>query len=351
MLIGRRPFIMGFTAAFFAPVAFGRSSAPAQSTRFEWAMISVGNNMPAIDVDDKYNAILAELHLRQPASEIARRLKLAPAELRIRLDALVREGLARADGRGGYLPTALVITLDDAARHLRADPAVVSETVDIITRALPDVRRRYARLPGFRHVSFGRASLLVLSDALLDNWQINRVEDEFLRVPRPQRAGGRYYYAVFERRAGDPVESLGIYGNHTEDLGGVSLNLYGNQRYDGLPNLITLSADDFSRRFGFPAGIKAKDARRELVRDLERQWREPNRALSPVRVGGLHELGLVDARGRVIVPVLSAKDESGLSGMAAAFAPALIATLERHRSVLDAQYRASPYAAKWAFLR
>jgi hypothetical protein len=137
---------------------------------------------------------------------------------------------------------------------------------------------------------------------------------------------------------------LGIYGNHNESLGDFSINLYGNQRYNGPPNLVTLTGVDFVRRFGFRPGTKAKAARRALVLDLVRLWREPASPIEPVRLRGLRELGLVDPGGRPTLPILSAIDERKLSEMAAAFAPAMLAILERHRRSLDARYRASPYA-------
>jgi hypothetical protein len=64
----------------------------------------------------------------------------------------------------------MVITLADAARYLTPSSLLVEEAVAAIVAVLPDVRRRYDKLPGFAHVPFARASLMILSNALLDNW-------------------------------------------------------------------------------------------------------------------------------------------------------------------------------------
>lgn len=343
MQLTRRSLIAG-TLVISTTRAFADSPSAASAIRYQSAMISIGENMPAIKEDETYYALLASLHLRTSRREVEHQLKLSSAQMQTRLDALVQEGLARTDGRGSFWPTAPVITLVDAHRYFRADPTMVRRTVDAITLNVSELQRHFADLPGFAHISFEAVTLLLLSDVLLDNWQIDRVETGFLKAPRPQRAGGRYYYVVFEQVVGDPVEPLGIYGNHSQDAGGIGINLYGNQRYNGPSNLITLSGEDFVRDFDFPVGTKGSVARAELAQNLVGLWRNSDRAVSPKRLEGLRKLGLVDEQGRTAVPVLSKTDDAGLSGMAAAFAPSLLAILEQSRPTLVSQYQASPYA-------
>lgn len=321
-------------------------AAPTPDAGFEGKQISAGENRPALPMSGANNALLAYYHLRLSPDQIARKLKLPATEVERRTNALVREGLARRPSDGRIRPTALVVTRAEQPRFLYAQPGVVRATVDAIGAILPDVRRSYADLPGFAHVPFSDASLLVLSDALLDNWQINRVEERYLKVPRPQRGGGRYYYAVFEVRPGDPVEFFGIYGNHGQGAGDATLSLYGNQRYSGPTNLVTLAPGDLTGRFGFPPGTRVQAAQKELVGDLLRRWRDPSAPVNDARAAGLRSFGLLTADGRTAIPVLGSADDAGLDAMAAAFAPALLATLERHRPTLEAQYRSSPYAAE-----
>lgn len=321
-------------------------AAPTPELRFRGAQISAGDDGPRLSMGGANDALLAFHHLRLPPDQIARKLKLPATEVERRTDALVREGLARRFSDGRVRPTALVVTRAEQPRFLYAQPGVVRATVDAIGAMLPEVRRRYAALPGFAHVPFSSASLLVLSNALLDNWQINRVEERYLKVPRPQRGGGRYYYAVFEVRPGDPVEAFGIYGNHGQGAGDATLSLYGNQRYSGPTNLVTLEPGDLTRRFGFPPGTRVQAARTELVGDLLRRWRDPSASVPEARTAGLRALGLLAADGRTAIPVLGSADDAGLDAMAAAFAPSLLAVLERHRPALETQYRTSPYAAE-----
>lgn len=321
-------------------------AAPSLSTSFEGGQISAGENRPGLPMGSTNDALLAFYHLRLPPDQIAGKLKLPSAEVERRTNALVQEGLARRLPNGQAHPTALVVTRAEQPRFLYAQHSVVRAAADAIGTILPAVRRRYATLPGFAHVPFADASLLVLSDGLLDNWQINRVEEGYLKVLRPQRGGGRYYYAVFETRPGDPVESFGIYGNHGQGVGDTTLSLYGNQRYSGPTNLVTLEPGDLTSRFGFPPGTVVQAAQKELVADLLQRWRDPSAPVNKARAAGLRSLGLLAANGRTAIPVLGPADDAGLDAMAAAFAPSLLAILEKHRSALEAQYRNSPYAAE-----
>jgi hypothetical protein len=311
---------------------------------YDWAMISSDDNRPRLAIDDTYNLILAKLHLGSSPAEFAGQLQLSPADLQHRLDALVAEGLAVRDGSGRYRPAVPVITARDVRTSLRVDPAIVRTTADAIARELPRLKRDYAALPGFGNVPFGRASLLILSDVLLDNWQIDRVESNFIHAARPQRAGGRYYFSVRERRKGDPVEAFGVYGNHGQSFGNIGVNLYGNERYSGPPNLVTISGPALIDSFGFAPGTGQNAARSELAQDLVQLWRDATIQMPSQRIAGLRSLGLLDGRGRTAIPVLSQTDQSGLDHMAADFAPELLGILGKYRRRLEAQYRSSVYA-------
>lgn len=346
MLLSRRQIIASAGSATLlgcAPMQLG--APPIEGRRFEGAQISAGANRPGLPMRDGYDTLLAHLFLRIPAEQSARLLGLTAAQRDERIAALVQERLARRLANGEVRPTALVASDREVSRYLRVHPGVVRATADAVEAALPEVRRRYDELPGFAHLPFEDASLLILSNVLLDNWQIDRVEAEFLRAERPLRGGGRYYYSVLEVRPNTSVERYGIYGNHSESVGPATISLYGNQRYAGPTNLVTLSRNDFVQLFGFPEGTEVSEAQAVLAGDLLRRWRDPTAATPEARENGLRALRLIDGAGRVAIPILAAEDERGLNEMAAAFAPTLLSILEGHRAELMRQYRASPYAA------
>ena len=71
----------------------------------------------------------------------------------------------------------------------------------------------------------------ILSDVLLYNWQINQVEEEYLKKnERPERHGKHYYYSIMENIK-YPKGNFGIYGNQYRSLNdSMVLIIYGNNR-------------------------------------------------------------------------------------------------------------------------
>jgi hypothetical protein len=66
-----------------------------------------------------------------------------------------------------------------------------------------------------------------LSNVLLDNWQINNVENEFLKKERTLRHGKNYYWSLMQNLKPER-ESFGIYGNASFN----DISTYGNNRYN-----------------------------------------------------------------------------------------------------------------------
>ena len=80
-------------------------------------------------------------------------------------------------------------------------------------------------------LSFEELSFLILSDVLLDNWQIMKMESAFLKQEnRPERHGKFYYASVFETSE-QGYEPFRIYGNQSGKINDSTwLNIYGNNR-------------------------------------------------------------------------------------------------------------------------
>jgi len=219
----RRDLFVG-TAAFLAAPGVSVAAEPTSGpTEFLAMQISSGANRPGLRLEsDQLQDVLVALHRRLPPNEIETKLGLTADRLADRIQRLIAEGLVRQRPDGGYSPTAMVVTLEDARRYLRPDPALVDRTADRIETRIPSLRAACRSLAGLRNVSFADASLLLLSDVLMDNWQIDGIEAAFLNAPRPLRRGGRYYLAVVEHATSAATDALGFYGNHTEDEGRVS---------------------------------------------------------------------------------------------------------------------------------
>jgi hypothetical protein len=344
----RRNFLLSFVPRFGAGVICASDGLCAkQETTFESKMISEGNNYPSLNMQaNRLTSICVALHRRKAAASIEGDLGISPAELRGRIDSLVTAGLVKKSPSGRFLPNFTVITLEDA-KWMTPSEKMVEATGRLIVDRLPDIRARAESIPAIRRAGFSQNAFLILSDVLLDNWQIENVETELLKAERPLRDGRRYYYASFEKPASQRSEAFGIYGNAMFTLGNVQLGVYGNRRYDG-STLLSLPKAELARLFEFPPQA---DVKAELAALLERMVafaRKGEERLSARQKAGLGELGLYES-GELRLTLFSRAENMELGDVAALFTSDLLGLLERHRAELQSAYARSPYREEATF--
>lgn len=330
----RRLVLAGLGALAAGCAANAPSSAP-----FVWEhkVISSGNNFPDFNPSTpESNAVLAALHARRSPSE--------DAGSQAALVMLREKGFVKT-GRGGLVPAICVVGLEDA-RWFGVDERVASETAALITARVEDVRRGVAVLPSFEGIAFDDVSLLILSDVLLDNWQIGHVEERWLEAQRPQRAGGRYYYGIFAREEASDREAFDIYGNQMRVVGDRLVAVYGNRRLTA-PTLHSVSLADINARFGADY-TSAQEGRAALVERFIAVAHGQDTFTAAERAG-FAWLGLITAAGVARAPVMTEADYDALDRIAVGMTDALVAILNRHRPELQRRFNASPYAEAVSF--
>jgi hypothetical protein len=290
--------------------------------------------------------ICVALHRRKAAASIEGDLGISPAELRGRLDSLVTAGLVKTSPSGQFLPSFMVITLEDA-KWMAPSKEIVEATGRLIADRLPDVRARAESNPAIRRAGFSRNAFFILSNVLLDNGQIRNVEREFLKAERPLRDGRRYYYAILEKPSSQPNEAFGIYGNAVRMSRNVTLGLYGNRRYDG-STLLSLPKEEFVRLFGLPAQTDGEVEKAALLERMVAFVRTGGNQLSAPQKAGLGKLGLFE-NGELRVTVFSRAEANELGGVAALITPGLLGLLERYRAGLESKHERSPYREEVTF--
>lgn len=136
-----------------------------------------------------------------------------------------------------YKPAIFVADAKDGELLYKyAKPISIKITKSIIKK-LDEIKLQFDKTEISKTQSFQKWSFLVLSNVLLDSWQINNVEKEFLKQDdRPFRHGKYYYYKISENTNLE-IESFGIYGNQSEQIENKVVSVYGNSRQ----NLITNS--------------------------------------------------------------------------------------------------------------
>lgn len=193
---------------------------------YERAMISGGDNRPDFDTNDQsIKALIISLHLHVAPEEFQKRHGWTSEEYLQNIRFLISKNYAYEKG-GTFFPSCMVIP-DQKGRDLLRHAEPVSQAIaQAIISSLDDVRNLYEKTDLCRAASFDSVAFLILSNVLLDNWQISNVEAEFLGKERPLRHGRNYYFA-FLQNLNPPKEAFGLYGNW-----GISrdISVYGNNR-------------------------------------------------------------------------------------------------------------------------
>ncbi|MGD0016571.1 MAG: hypothetical protein ABSC38_03515 [Verrucomicrobiia bacterium] len=271
--------------------------------QYELSLISRDDNHPNIDVtQDNLYAILVLLHHGVPPNLIRAHFKWTEDEWQKRLGVLEKSEYVKKSADGQFVPSIMIMTLDDGRGMKNNCGDLAEKTAASIEQAIPSIKDRVALIGPLKRFSFQELSLLILSDVMLDQWQINNVEREFMRKDRPLRHGKHYYAALQEKSKGATGGAFGIYGNQVERHDNFYLCYYGNQRY-----------------------TKEAQERRDRLKNA------------------------FSADGTVSCPILDDNSVAELDSLAASFKPKLLTLLNEFRPYLEKQYSSSRFATEISF--
>lgn len=186
---------------------------------------------PKIDIKkDSLAQFLTALHYNIPLSEIEKALKWSSETTEKNINALIENKLLTKKG-DYYQPTLGVLTLERGNLLEEKAQKVANEIADSISKRLAEIKKIHNETNISKHHNFSELSLFYLSNVILDNFQIQRMEEEFLNQKRPLRNGNRYYLAIVEDEPANKTEPFGIYGNRgllwNDSIG---ICVYGNRR-------------------------------------------------------------------------------------------------------------------------
>jgi len=188
---------------------------------------------PKIDIKkDSLAQFLTALHYNIPLSEIESALEWSPESMERNADALIENKLLSRKG-DYYQPNLGIITLERGNLLKEKAQKVANEIADSIYKWLPEIKEIHNESNISQNHDFRELSLFYLSNVILDNFQIQQVEEEFLNQERPLRNGARYYLAIVEDDLAGNTEPYGIYGNRglfwSDSIG---ISVYGNKRIE-----------------------------------------------------------------------------------------------------------------------
>jgi hypothetical protein len=200
------------------------------SSRFRVYQIS-GYQGPKIDIKkDSLAQFLTALHYNIPLSEIENALSWSTETTEKHINALAENKLLTKKG-DYYQPMLGIFTLDRGILLKEKAQKVANGIADSISNRLPEIKKMHQEMNISKHHDFRELSLFYLINVVLDNFQIERVEEEFLNQKRPLRNGTRYYLGIVEDDPANTTEPFGMYGNRgllwTDSIG---ICVFGNKR-------------------------------------------------------------------------------------------------------------------------
>jgi len=199
----------------------------------ERSMISKGNNFPDFDVKkDSMDRFLIALHKNFTVKDFQNYTKFDDEKIASIISLLESKNWLHKINNE-YKPTVFIADAKDGELLYKYAKPISKDITKSIIQNLPKIKSEFEKTDIAKTQNFKTWSFLILSNVLLDSWQIDNVEKYFLKQEtRPLRNGKNYYYEIAEN-TNDKIESFGIYGNQYQEIGeNKYISIYGNNRND-----------------------------------------------------------------------------------------------------------------------
>ncbi|NVO21451.1 MAG: hypothetical protein HXX13_17250 [Bacteroidetes bacterium] len=255
---------------------------------YKQSMISSGNNSPDFNFStDKLDQFLVMIHQGKTSKDIQTKLGWNDEKITHSAAFLQEKGFLRKEGEK-FIPTCMIISRKNGEDLRKYAEPISGLIADSIIKLMPTLKSAYSNLHVSTSFPFDSVAFFILSDVLLDNWQIGNVEKDFIHTGRPLHHGKHYYYSFLENDSSGS-DPFGIYGN----MGFTGFMVFGKNQSKVNQNLA------LSRLQSFP---------------------------------------LVDSA-----------DNSQLEALAAKFSPVLLSVLNGQQAYIQKTYKESGYSAEVSF--
>lgn len=203
------------------------------NTKFEHGLISKGDNFPDFYVDkDSIDYLLFCLHENISISAFKGNTNFDDEKINNITSFLISKNWLHTVN-SLYKPTIFIASDNDGKALYEYAIPISNDIVAAIKNSLPQIKSLFSKTDISKSQNFNQWSFLILSNVLMDSWQIDDVEKHFLmQETRPNRHGKNYYYAIREHTESDK-EAFGIYGNQMQSKDNRTFSVYGNNRING----------------------------------------------------------------------------------------------------------------------
>ncbi|AZQ64725.1 hypothetical protein EI427_21105 [Flammeovirga pectinis] len=200
------------------------------NSHLEHSLISRGNNFPDFNpYKDNVDLFLISLHKGIPTNSFKNKVNWNDSILNKRIELLLEKNWVNKRNNKLY-PSIFIASHIEGLQLYEFSNKVSEQIANSIEQEIPEIKTEYLKTDISNKLDFKEMSFLILSDVLLDSWQIENVERKFLKKKqRPFRNGKHYYYSIMENK-NTSQDVFGIYGNMMDSNDTISYNIYGNRQ-------------------------------------------------------------------------------------------------------------------------
>jgi hypothetical protein len=194
-------------------------------------IISKGDNRPDFDrKKDHLDLFMVSLHNGIASEEFRKKAGWSEEQLQANIRFLIEKGwLGKINGN--ISPTVFIASESDGEMLYKYAKPLAEAIAVSIAEDVPLIKNKFTAKGLDKKYNFESLSFLILSDVLLDNWQIMQMESAFLKQENRPERHGKFYYAAIMEYSGSGYEPFRIYGNQYSYINdSSSLSIYGNNR-------------------------------------------------------------------------------------------------------------------------
>jgi len=200
-------------------------------SHYRHSIISKGDNLPDFDRrKDSLDLFLVALHQLIKPEDFQKKVGWSDEMMKEKTRFLIdKRWLVKNDK--GFRATVFIVSAQQGKELYDYGKPIAKEIAQSIENEIPSIKEKFTKSGLFDNCTFDSMSFLILSDVLLDNWQIMEMEAGYLKKEnRPERHGKFYYASIFEN-TNNAYEPFGIYGNQYGKINDSTyLSIYGNNR-------------------------------------------------------------------------------------------------------------------------
>ncbi len=200
-------------------------------TQYRHSIISRGDNLPDFDrKKDSINLFLVALHQGIKPKEFQKKAGWSDELMKEKTQFLIDKGWLVNDNKR-LRPTVFIVSDEQGKELFEYGIPLATEIALSIEKEIPSIKEKFKTTGLSGNYDFDSMSFLILSDVLLDNWQIMELEATYLKKENRPERHGKFYYASIMEHANTDYEPFGIYGNQYGKINDSTyMSIYGKNR-------------------------------------------------------------------------------------------------------------------------